>query len=507
MTHSIKKILIAIGFLFITGNSLVAKESKKPNILLILTDDLGYGDLQCYNKNSKIPTPHLNKLAESSMLFTDGHSPSNVCTPTRYSLLTGRMQFRTGMKGVFTGAGGPCLIEESRLTLPQILKEKGYATACVGKWHIGMSFFDKNGKRITDQRIKGIQQIDYSRPIPDGPVNRGFDYFYGTVSCPTTDFLYAYIENDRIPLPPTKILDRSKLPNHAYSKDCRIGMIADNFDHEEVDMVFLKKSQDYIRQHLQKKKDQPFFLFHSMQAVHLPSFPAKQFQGKTQLGPHGDFIFQLDHIVGELVKTLDELKALDNTLIIFCSDNGPEVLTSLNMRNSYQHNGSTPWRGMKRDQWEGGHRTPLMISWPNKIKPSVSNELVSLCDIMASCAALVDYKLPPNSAEDSFNLLPLLLDDKTNIREYLLTQTISLNLAIRKGHWKYLDHPSSGGNNYNQKRLKPLLPPGFDNKAPVQLYNLEKDPRELENLYLKHPEIVKELKAKLEQFKQSGRSN
>ncbi|MBC8282296.1 MAG: sulfatase-like hydrolase/transferase, partial [Nitrospinae bacterium] len=160
MTHSIKKILIAIGLLFIAGDNLVAKDGNKPNILLILTDDLGSGDLQCYNKNSKIPTPNLNKLAESGIRFTDAHSPSTVCTPSRYSLLTGRMQFRTGMKGVFTGAGGPCLIEESRLTLPQMLKEKGYATACVGKWHVGMSFFDKNGERITDQRIKGIQQID-----------------------------------------------------------------------------------------------------------------------------------------------------------------------------------------------------------------------------------------------------------------------------------------------------------------------------------------------------------
>ncbi|EDM29190.1 arylsulphatase A [Lentisphaera araneosa HTCC2155] len=507
MIHSIKKILFAIGLLFIAGNSLVAKDSKKPNILLILTDDLGYGDLQCYNKNSQIPTPHLNKLAESGMRFTDAHSPSTVCTPSRYSLLTGRMQFRTGMKGVFTGAGGPCLIEESRLTLPQMLKEKGYATACVGKWHIGMSFFDKNGTRITDQRIKGIQQIDYSRPIPDGPVNRGFDYFYGTVSCPTTDFLYAYIENDRIPIPPTKILDRSKLPKHAYSHDCRIGMIADNFDHEEADMVFLKKSQDYIRQHIQKKNSQPFFLFHSMQAVHLPSFPAKQFHGKTKLGPHGDFIFQMDHIVGELMKTLEELNALENTIIIFCSDNGVEVPTALNMIKTYNHDGSYPWRGLKRDQWEGGHRTPLIISWPNKIKPSVSNELVSLCDIMASSAALVDYKLLQNSAEDSYNILPVLLNEKTNIRPYLLTQTISLNLAIRKGPWKYLDHPSSGGNNYNGKRLKHLLPEKFDSKAPVQLYNLEKDPQELENLYLKHPEVVKELKAKLDQFKKSGRSN
>ena len=280
MTHSIKKILIAIGLLFIAGDNLVAKDGNKPNILLILTDDLGSGDLQCYNKNSKIPTPNLNKLAESGIRFTDAHSPSTVCTPSRYSLLTGRMQFRTGMKGVFTGAGGPCLIEESRLTLPQMLKEKGYATACVGKWHVGMSFFDKNGERITDQRIKGIQQIDYSRPIPDGPVNRGFDYFYGTVSCPTTDYLYAYIENDRIPLAPTKILDRSKLPNHAYSKDCRIGMIADNFDHEEADMVFLKKSRNIFVSTFKRKKINLFSFFTPCRPFTYPRSQLNNFKEK-----------------------------------------------------------------------------------------------------------------------------------------------------------------------------------------------------------------------------------
>ena len=480
---------------------------QAPNIVLILADDLGYGDLQCYNTQSSIPTPQLNKLAASGIRFTDAHSPSTVCTPSRYSLLTGRMQFRTGMKGVFTGAGGPCLIEEKRLTLAQMLKEKGYSTACIGKWHIGMTFYDKNGKRISDQRLKGIQQIDYSRPIPDGPINRGFDYFYGTVSCPTTDYLYAYIENDRIPLPPTKVLNRSQLPKHDYSHDCRVGMIADNFDHEEVDMVFLKKSQKFIKNHVESKTKKPFFLFHSMQAVHLPSFPAKQFQGKTQAGPHGDFIFQMDHIVGELIKTLEDCHVLENTLIIFCSDNGPEVPTALKMRSSYQHDGAAPWRGLKRDQWEGGHRTPLIISWPQKIKPAISDELISLCDIMATSASLVNYKLPINSAEDSLDMSPVLLGKTTGVREYMLTQTISLELAIRKGPWKYLDHPSSGGNNYKGKRLQHLVPKGINLKDPVQLYNLDTDPKETINLYKDHPELVNELKEKIKQFKQSGRSN
>ena len=217
-------------------------DKRLPNIVFILADDLGYGDVACYNPESKISTPHLDKLATEGMKFTDAHSPSTVCTPTRYSILTGRMAFRTGMGGVFTGVEGPCLIKKDRLTLPQMLRDKGYDTACFGKWHIGMTFFDKDGKTIKERGVKGVQQVDYSRPIPDAPIYRGFDKFYGTVCAPTTDWLYAYVDGDRIPVPPTKLLDKSKLPKHPYANDCRRGMVADNFNHEEVDLVFLDKS-------------------------------------------------------------------------------------------------------------------------------------------------------------------------------------------------------------------------------------------------------------------------
>jgi len=312
----------------------MSRPRERPNILFILADDLGYGDVACYNPNSKIPTPNLDKLASQGMRFTDAHSPSTVCTPTRYSILTGRMAFRTGMKWVFSGVGGPCLIEKDRLTLPQMLRDKGYATACFGKWHIGMTFFDKDGNRIKDGGVKGVQQIDYSRAIPDAPVHRGFDKFYGTVCCPTTDWLYAYIDGDRIPVPPTKLLDKSKLPKHPYANDCRRGMVADNFNHEEVDLVFLDKSTKFLEQHVKTSPDKPFFLYHSMQTVHLPSFAAGSFKGKTNSGPHGDFIFEMDYVVGELLKTLERLGVADNTLVMFASDNRPEVPTVLNMRKT-----------------------------------------------------------------------------------------------------------------------------------------------------------------------------
>ena len=486
--------------------------AEKPNILFILADDLGYGDIACYNTESKIPTPHIDQLASDGMRFTDAHSPSTVCTPTRYSLMTGRMAFRTGFKGVFTGVGGPCMIAKERLTLPAMLKQQGYATAMFGKWHIGMTFFDDEGSRITQGGVKGVKLIDYSRPIPDGPIHRGFDQFYGTVCCPTTDWLYAYVDGDRIPVPPTGIIDKTNLPKHPYSRDNRSGMIAPNYDIEEVDLVFLRKSQEFLRDHSKSKPRQPFFLFHSMQAVHLPSLPADQFKGKTKSGPHGDFIFEMDWIVGELMKTLNELKVADNTIIIFASDNGPEVPTVIAMRRDHEHDGARPWRGVKRDQWEGGHRTPFIVKWPGKIKPaSTSDQITSLTDIFATCAAISGAEFPNEAAEDSHNMLPVLdgtQGDKP-VRPYMLQQTMSLALSVRRGDWKLLDHKGSGGNNYTRGGewgMKQYAIPNNDPDSPGQLYNLATDPGEKDNLYSKHPEIVRELKSLLEQSKKSGRS-
>ncbi|MHC4264846.1 MAG: sulfatase-like hydrolase/transferase [Planctomycetota bacterium] len=489
------------------------KTGEKPNILLILADDLGYGDISCYNHESKVETVNVDKLASEGMLFTDAHSPSTVCTPTRYSVMTGHMAFRTGFAGVFDGAGGPCLIEESRLTLPGMLRQQGYTTACFGKWHIGLTFTDKEGQPINENGLEAVQRIDYSRPIPDAPIHWGFDHFFGTACCPTTDFLYAFIDGDRIPVPPTGLLDRTGLPKHPYSKDNRIGMIAPDFDLEEVDMLFLKKSLEFLENHKKNAPDKPFFLFHSTQAVHLPSFAGKDFKGKTEAGPHGDFIFELDHVVGELINGLKKNGFAENTLVIFTSDNGPEVPSVIHMRKDYQHDGARPWRGMKRDQWEGGHRVPFIACWPGKIKAgSVTDETVCQTDLMATYAAVVKAELPNNVAEDSYNILPILLgkEDKGKpIRQYTLHQTITLELAIRRGPWKYLDHKGSGGNNYEEIEwydLRPFALPEKAPDAPGQLYNLKDDPGETNNLYYEHPEIVKELKTQLDIYGRSGRS-
>ena len=489
-----------------------AGAAQPPNILLILADDLGYGDVRCYNDQSKVATPHLDRLAREGMRFTDAHSPATVCTPTRYSLLTGQMAFRVPNGGtVFQGAGGPTLIAPGRLTLPAMLRKQGYATAAVGKWHVGLTFRDEAGQPIHSGKREEVKRIDSRRRVEGGPLDHGFDKFFGTACCPTTDWIYAFIDGDRVPVPPAGPLDKSTLPKHPYANDCRPGFIAPDFPMEEVDLVFLKKSREFLEQHVRERPGKPFFLYHAAQAVHLPSFAAPQFKGKSGAGPHGDFIHQLDWVVGELIGTLEKLGVADNTLVIFTSDNGPEVDSVIHMRADHGHDGARPWRGIKRDSWEGGHRVPFLVRWPARVKPgTTSAQLTSLTDVMATLAAISGAKLPDTAAEDSFNLLPVLRGEAdAPIRPYLLTQAFAgaRTLSIRRGPWKYLDHRGSGGNRYeNNPGLKPFMLPETAPDAPGHLYNLDDDPGETRNLYAERPEMVKELKALLEESKASGRS-
>lgn len=506
-------VCLMLVFSALLGCSTPQSQAEPPNILIILTDDLGYGDIACYNPDSKVPTPNIDRLAAKGMRFTDAHSPATVCTPTRFSVMTGAMCFRIGRSPVFTGVGGPCLIEDDRLTLPEMLKDAGYGTAMFGKWHIGLTAYDSEGEPIHQGGLEPVKRIDYTRPFVGGPTDHGFDQFYGTVCCPTTDWLYAYIENDRVPIAPTAIIDKTDYPKNPYTNDFRPGVAAPNFDASEVDLVFMDKSLSFMREHVQRSPDKPFFLLHSMQAVHLPSIPAKRFRGKTQAGPHGDFIYQMDWIVGELMKELGQLGIADNTLVVFCSDNGPEVPTVIHMRKDHEHDGANPWRGVKRDGWEGGHRTPFIVKWPDQVRAgSTSDQPLSLTDLFATCAAIVGKDLPTNAAEDSFNMLPALTGEANEkIRPYLLQQTHwAQKLSIAKDGWKYMDYKGSGGNNYNREAgdwsMKPYQLPDTDPDAPGQLYNLKDDPGETTNLYSKHPEKVAELKAMLDATVQAGRS-
>lgn len=510
----VKAGLPSLTFALAVWLAAVGVTAEQPNVVFILADDLGYGDVGCYNPESKIPTPNIDQLAADGVRFTDAHSPCTVCTPTRFSLLTGQMAFRVPGGGrVFSGAGGPSLIQPGKFTLPGMLRDKGYTTACFGKWHIGLTFLDSSGDPIHDGGPNGVARIDYSREIVGGPLDCGFDHFFGTACCPTTDWLYAYIDGRRIPVPPVGKLDKSTLPKHPYANDNRPGLVAPDFDLEEVDIKFLEKSQQFLRSHVGQSPDTPFFLLHSTQAVHLPSFPGRAFKGKTQSGPHGDFIFELDYVVGELVKTLDELGVSDNTVVMFSSDNGPEVPTVYHMRNDHGHDGARPWRGVKRDNWEGGHRVPFIAKWPGEIAAgSRCDQIMSLTDVLATVAEMTDASVPDGDAEDSYSMLPAMLgrDSGEPIRPYLLMQGFGGKrwLAIRQGNWKYLDHKGSGGNNYStHAMLKEYALPDTAPNSPGQLFDLESDPGETRNVSLKHPKIAEDLKSQLDaSIKEGGRS-
>jgi len=486
--------------------------TEHPNIVLIYADDLGYGDVQVYNPDSKIPTPEIIRLAEEGMVFFDGHSASTVCTPSRYAVMTGRLPFRTGYQGVFKGVEGPCLIQSARLTLPEMLQEAGYRTALIGKWHIGATFLDRDGQPVYETSDASgpelVAHADLTRPIADGPLHHGFDTFFGTIGCPTTDYLYSYIDGDRLTALPGPVRDRSNWPQNPWTLDFREGVVSPDFDFEEVDMVFLEKSLNFMEEQVTERPEEPFFLFHSTQLVHLPSFPAKSMQGKTDAGPHGDFIYQFDYTVGEIVKKLEELGIAENTLIILTSDNGPEVTATREMVEQYDHNGAHPWRGLKRDNWEGGHRVPFIVKWPAKIQAGRTTDIyVSQTDLMHTFAALVDYDLPVDAAEDSYNFLPLLLDEVSEpVRPFLIHHTHKLLLGIRQGPWKYLEHQGSGGNDYSQEKIRFARRSGTDWMAPAQLYNLNEDPEEMNNLYDQYPEKVAYFESLLKTIKESGRS-
>ncbi len=498
---------------FLAGASLTfgssAAKPERPNIVIILADDLGYGDVGCYNPESKIPTPNLDELAGQGIRFTDAHSPSTVCTPSRYGLLTGRMCFRTGLRGVFTGVDGP-LIEEGRLTLAELLRQHGYATACVGKWHVGMTFLQHDGQPVAPRGggLEKVRQVDFTKPVRNGPTDVGFDYFFGTACCPTTDWLYAYIENDRVVRAPTELVKPGTKHWLEY-EHFRTGLKAPGFDFRKVDLVFLDRSIRFLERHVRDGPDRPFFLYHATQTAHLPAMPAKQFVGKTQAGPLGDFIYEFDWIVGELVGALDRLGVAENTLVLVSSDNGPEIVVT-RMREECGHQSAGPWRGFKRDNWEGGHRVPLVARWPGKIKPGgVSDGTVCLTDVMATYAAIVHAELPENAGEDSVNILPVLLDENGGQtgREETLHQTITNALCIRRGPWKLLAHKGSGGNNYQGNSILAeyrLL--DSDPEAPGQLYNLQSDPGETQNLYHRRLDIAAELEERLEHCRSSGRS-
>jgi len=491
------------------------KSSPLPNIIIIYADDLGYGDLSSYNPRCAYPTPRLDRMAAEGIRFTDAHSPSTICSPSRYGLFSGQQIYRStgGGGGAFEGPGGPSYLKPGTLTIGDMLRSRGYRTGVFGKWHVGLTWLDKNGKRLGGG-FENAPLIDYekSTPLVDGPNRRGFDESFITPNCPNTDPLYIYIENGRVPVPASKRHHSSNLPNPGgkWRWDNDEGWMAPGYTFMEADLLFYEKTRAFITEHRRKTPDRPFFAVLSTQITHAPVLPAPAFNGATKAGPRGDFVWELDVLVGRVLDLVAGLGIDENTLILFNSDNGAETLHVHWMREDYGHDPSGGWRGVKRDAWEGGHRVPFIARWPGRIpKGQVSDQVTNTTDIFATLASVVGATLPDDAATDSFDMLPAMLgiqDRAQSIRPHLLTQSFGGEFQLRQGKWKYLNHRGSGGNNYDKPPMKRYALPETAPEAAGQLFDLEKDPGETTNLFFREEAKRKELEALLELLKSSGRS-
>ncbi|MCP4377288.1 MAG: sulfatase-like hydrolase/transferase [bacterium] len=455
---------------------------KKPNIIFIFADDMGFGDPKSFNDKSGISTPNIDRLGREGIRFLDAHAPASVCIPSRYGLLTGRYPFRTSIKW-----DNSRMIPAGRMTLASLLKKNGYHTGMVGKWHLGFA----DGKKV-----------DYSKPMRGGPVDCGFDYYFGipaSLDIPP----YYYVENDRCVSPPTERIETSHTDGVRRIQGAfwRGGGIAKGFRHDQVLPTFTKKAVKFIEDHQAdaKNRNKPMFLYLPLAAPHTPWMPTGKFSGSSRVGMYGDFVTQVDNAVGQVLSALDRHKLTGNTLVIFTSDNGP-VWYKEDVKR-YKHSSAGPLRGMKGDAWEGGHHMPFVVRWPGRVKPATSSdEVICFTDMLATFAAIVGDRLPDDAGEDSYNILPAMLGQKYDkpIRE--ATVTTARLMAVRQGRWKLILGLGSGGFSFPRSvKAKPGGPKG-------QLYDMKKDPGETTNVYKDNPDIVASLTSLLEKYKKQGRS-
>jgi len=456
-------------YALLTLFSLSTLWAEKPNIVYIICDDLGYGDIQCLNpKKGKILTPHVDKLAAEGMIFTDAHSGSSVCTPTRYGVLTGRYSWRTSLQSGVVQGFAPCLIVKDRPTVASFLKKNGYHTAIIGKWHLNFKYLDpKSTKEYSRTEFKSPP---VGAKIPDGPIHRGFDYFHGFHHARNME---AVIENDEV-----------------IAHDPVINMLP----------RLTRKSVEYIESRKASKK--PFFLYVPLGSPHTPIVPTPEWEGKSGLGMYGDFVMQTENVVGEIQSALKRINAGENTIIIFTSDNGCSKAAGIKELAKKGHIVSANLRGSKADLWDGGHRVPFIVKWPGKVKAGTeSNQLICLTDLFATVSNLLGEKIPQNSGEDSVSFLPALYGKKiVSTRKGVIHHSISGHFAYRQGPWKLLLAKASGGWTSPNERQAPA------SSAPGQLYNMSTDLGEKKNLYKEKPEMVASLLALLEKDIKRGRS-
>ena len=462
-------LLLIVTFSQIIGTSPL--QADHPNIILIMADDMGYGDPQCYNAESQCVTPNIDRLAAQGMMFTDAHTAGSVCVPSRYGLLTGRYPFRAKLNW-----RSEAVIDQDRTTVPSFLKANGYQTAMVGKWHLG---------------FEGGPDYDYANPLAGGPADRGFEDYFGmhaSLDIPP----YFYIRGDRAVMPPTETIGDSNTEGWSKIQGAfwRGGPVAPDFKHDEVLDRFADETVTRLKTLCEG--DKPFFLYMALPAPHTPWLPAKRFHGIGGAGLYSEFVAHVDDVVGRVISTLDDTQASEDTLVIFTSDNGPVWYDE--DEEKYGHKSCGPLRGMKGDSWEGGHRVPFIARWSKKIEAgSKCDHLIGFVDLISTCAEAIGDELPKGAGEDSMSFHSSLLNPAgagsrtTMVHHHAAT-------VLRDGNWKFINHLGSGG--FSPPRKVNATPDGPQG----QLYDLSKDIGESKNLWLQHPERVREMKKMLKQI-------
>ncbi len=445
----------------------VEEETQKPNVILIYADDLGYGDLTCYNPQSKIQTPNIDQLAAAGMKFTDGHSAASFCTPSRYSILTGKYCWRTQPTSELQGGYGEPIIQDEEMTLGHLFQQSGYKTAAIGKWHVGMHWSLKNEEDEQEE-----EHIEFESALTYTPIDQGFDYYFGTSGCTSDDSPFAFIENRKlIGLPLTPVTNLNVVGDGDYLKDV---LVAQGWQHEKADTIFTNKAIDFME--TQVEQDQPFFVYLPLSLPHIPWLPADFVKGTTGAGPRGDLVALTDYCVGEVLQALERLGVEENTIVIFTSDNGPR-------EGVKGHRSAGNLRGYKGSIYEGGHRVPFIVKWPGQVPSNqVSDQLIGQVDIYATLASILGHALSENEAPDSFDYAGILAGSggEESVRE----DYIHLFYAVRQGAWKLIFE------------LESITDVSMHTVVAQELYNLEEDPAESENLIEDYPELIEELKAR-----------